>query len=241
MPTNLTLARRRSSPSGARPFLAERQSRGRRGPSRRLDRISPRPPERHPQPAQDRPRDGPRRRARPRGRGSGRRLVHRDGEAAFHAPLRVPNPPQGGLRANPFFKDFYTRPTADLSSLHAREHTAQVHREVREKREQDFRAARLPVLYCSPTMELGVDISDLNVVGMRNVPPTPANYAQRSGRAGRSGQPAFVFTYCSAGGQGKNGKKGKKDRRAGGLPSLLAFSQGTPALLPPAPTTNRRA
>lgn len=32
---------------------------------------------------------------------------------------------------------------------------------------------------------------------MRNAPPNPANYAQRSGRAGRSGQAALVFTYCS--------------------------------------------
>ena len=48
-------------------------------------------------------------------------------------------------------------------------------------------------------MELGVDIAQLNVVNMRNVPPTPANYAQRSGRAGRSGQPALVFTYCTTG------------------------------------------
>ena len=42
-----------------------------------------------------------------------------------------------------------------------------------------------------------MDIAQLNLVNMRNVPPTPANYAQRSGRAGRGGQPALVFTYCS--------------------------------------------
>src|SRR5262249_18290770 len=49
------------------------------------------------------------------------------------------------------------------------------------------------------TMELGIDIADLNVVNLRNIPPTPANYAQRSGRAGRSGQPAMVVSYCSTG------------------------------------------
>lgn len=121
------------------------------------------------------------------------------GERAAHDPIRVPNPPPGGLRANPFFADFYRQDTSDLKQLQAHEHTAQVPGRIREEREEAFRQARLPVLFCSPTMELGVDIAELNVVNLRNVPPTPANYAQRSGRAGRSGQPAFIYTYCSAG------------------------------------------
>src|SRR5208337_1109640 len=79
------------------------------------------------------------------------------------------------------------------------EHTAQVPNQERIEREQDFRDGKLPVLFCSPTMELGVDIAGLNVVNLRNIPPTPANYAQRSGRAGRSGQPALVYAYCSTG------------------------------------------
>jgi len=121
------------------------------------------------------------------------------GSSGFHDPVRVPRKPEEGLRTNPFFTKFYQDTTSDLKDLSAREHTAQVPGDVREQREEDFRSARLPIMYCSPTMELGVDISQLNVVNMRNVPPTPANYAQRSGRAGRSGQPAFVFSYCTAG------------------------------------------
>lgn len=97
---------------------------------------------------------------------------------------------------NAFFQDFYQ--TIPLGGVHleAKDHTGQVPKEEREKREQEFREGIFPVLYCSPTMELGIDIKDLSVVGMRNVPPTPANYTQRAGRAGRSGQAALVYTYC---------------------------------------------
>jgi len=107
-----------------------------------------------------------------------------------------------------------------LFGFEGREHTAQVDGDLRELREARFRygsddekflkesAERLrelgedsrflPTLFCSPTMELGVDISSMNVVYLRNMPPTAANYAQRSGRAGRSGQAALIVSYCAA-------------------------------------------
>ncbi|HZZ25676.1 MAG TPA: DEAD/DEAH box helicase [Roseiarcus sp.] len=109
-----------------------------------------------------------------------------------------------------------------ILGFEAREHTAQVESKVREIREARFRSRKddcdflakpetqqklseivdtarfLPVMFCSPTMELGVDIAELDLVYLRNVPPTAANYAQRSGRAGRGGQPALIVTYCAA-------------------------------------------
>src|SRR6266699_3287548 len=122
-----------------------------------------------------------------------------DGKVAYHDPIRVPRTSAQGQRTNAFFVDFYGSIAAKLQGLEAREHTAQVPYQLRVEREDKFREGKLPILYCSPTMELGVDIAELNVVNMRNMPPTPANYAQRSGRAGRSGQPALVFSYCSIG------------------------------------------
>jgi len=99
--------------------------------------------------------------------------------------------------------------------LNAADHTGQLNVDTRQDREDRFRAdwyldeqktkpdihkirsESISALFCSPTMELGVDIGGLSVVHLRNAPPNAANYAQRSGRAGRSGQGALIFTYCS--------------------------------------------
>lgn len=126
------------------------------------------------------------------------RWIAADGSKPAHDPLRMARPPED-VATNRYFVGFYKSIASDGKGLEGREHTAAVKAEVREEREQRFREGKLPAMFCSPTMELGVDISDLSVVNMRNVPPTPANYAQRSGRAGRSGQPALVFTYCTTG------------------------------------------
>ncbi|MEI6174186.1 MAG: DEAD/DEAH box helicase [Bacteroidota bacterium] len=104
---------------------------------------------------------------------------------------------QGSPQVNEYFRDFYRTNFNAIKQIEGREHTGQINSQKRKERETDFRSGKTSVLFCSPTMELGIDISDLDVVHMRNVPPSPSNYAQRSGRAGRSGQAALVMVYCS--------------------------------------------
>lgn len=98
---------------------------------------------------------------------------------------------------NEYFRTIYQRDFSKTKRLRGDDHTGQLSSDERIEREDKFREGKINALFCSPTMELGIDIGGLSVVHLRNAPPNPANYAQRSGRAGRSGQGALVFTFCS--------------------------------------------
>ena len=80
--------------------------------------------------------------------------------------------------------------------LNAEEHTAQISSGEAQKRQEEFKKGRIHLLSSSTTFELGVDLGDLEVVFLRNVPPEPFNYKQRAGRAGRRNTPGLSLTYC---------------------------------------------
>ena len=99
-----------------------------------------------------------------------------------------------------YFYDLYTESFDDAVDIIAGEHSGQVENETRKQLETDFREGeKVNTIVSTPTMELGIDIGDLSNVYMRNVPPNPSNYAQRSGRAGRQNQASLVTTFCGRG------------------------------------------
>jgi len=82
-------------------------------------------------------------------------------------------------------------------ALIVEEHTAQIDKEKAREFQREFKAGKIHVLSSSTTFELGVDLGDLDIIFLRNVPPETFNYAQRVGRAGRrSGYPGFAITFC---------------------------------------------
>jgi len=103
--------------------------------------------------------------------------------------------------ADNYFRREYSRPLERVVPLLAEEHSGQVGGQERRHIEERFRDPEdaLNVIVCTPTMELGIDIGALSSVYMRNVPPSPSNYAQRAGRAGRKGQASLITVFCGVG------------------------------------------
>ncbi|MFX0084080.1 MAG: DEAD/DEAH box helicase [Candidatus Hodarchaeota archaeon] len=82
------------------------------------------------------------------------------------------------------------------AAQHVGIHRAGLNLKVREQVESDFREGKIDLLVATPTLELGIDIGDLNIVV---TPPIAVNRAmQRIGRAGRKGQEALAVILLNA-------------------------------------------
>lgn len=85
------------------------------------------------------------------------------------------------------------------------EHSAQQNESRLKELEDKFEKGEINILNCSTTMEMGVDIGGISAVVMNNVPPSPANYMQRTGRAGRRSEvKSLAFTICASNPVGLN-------------------------------------
>ncbi|MGC9071781.1 MAG: DEAD/DEAH box helicase [Acidilobus sp.] len=73
-------------------------------------------------------------------------------------------------------------------------HRAGLPAEHRRYVERAFAEGRLKAVVATPTLELGIDIGDLDVVVMAALPKSFSSYLQRAGRAGRRGHPGVVIT-----------------------------------------------
>ncbi len=105
--------------------------------------------------------------------------------------------------------------------VRAQEHTAALSTSLREGIEREFADRKINLLSCTTTMEMGVDLGDLEAVVNLNVPPGIANYQQRTGRAGRRAQAApFCVTVA------RNTNFDQATVR--NFPAYLASSPGTP-------------
>ena len=95
--------------------------------------------------------------------------------------------------------------TGDIVRISASEHTGLLERDDREKLERVFERSGpdakpwdANLLSCTPTLEMGINIGDLSSVILCNIPPTQAQYLQRTGRAGRKDGNALAISVANA-------------------------------------------
>lgn len=97
-----------------------------------------------------------------------------------------------------YYKDVYNR--TRTPRVFAREHTGLLERSVRERLEIDFKTRprfnSVNALVATSTLEMGIDIGNLNTAYNNSIPPLPSNFLQRVGRAGRSTGSAVIVNFA---------------------------------------------
>ncbi|MEW6282207.1 MAG: DEAD/DEAH box helicase, partial [Candidatus Eremiobacterota bacterium] len=79
----------------------------------------------------------------------------------------------------------YLKTRMDEAGIRTFVHHASLSREVREEGEQAFREGSNCSIVCTSTMELGLDVGDLDLVLQLGAPSTVSSFLQRFGRTGR--------------------------------------------------------
>ncbi|MGB0931703.1 MAG: DEAD/DEAH box helicase, partial [Chitinophagales bacterium] len=86
-----------------------------------------------------------------------------------------------------YYQSVYNRDR--VIRLYAKDHTGLLERKKRELLEEDFKNRNkhnsTNVMVATSTLEMGIDIGDLNAAVNTSIPPLPSNFLQRIGRAGR--------------------------------------------------------
>ncbi len=109
----------------------------------------------------------------------------------------------GEYRENPagieenYYQMVYNRQRSPR--IYAAEHTGILERKDRENKERSFKERpkfnSLNALVATSTLEMGIDVGDLDVAMNTSVPPMPANFLQRVGRAGRASGSALLVNF----------------------------------------------
>jgi DEAD/DEAH box helicase domain-containing protein len=108
----------------------------------------------------------------------------------------------GEYKMNPndfdYYRMVYNRGRA--LRIFAKDHTGLIDREKREKLERDFKLRpsyqSTNVLVATSTLEMGIDIGDLNIAFNASIPPETSNYLQRVGRAGRASGTSLIVNLA---------------------------------------------
>lgn len=102
------------------------------------------------------------------------------------------------VNAYDYYRMVYNRGRA--LRIFAKDHTGLIDREKRERLERDFKLRptyqSTNVLVATSTLEMGIDIGDLNIAFNASIPPETSNYLQRVGRAGRASGTSLIVNLA---------------------------------------------